>query len=53
MKESRKDDMERGKSKGIAPRTPEKPMPGKGSAKQPQGAGKFDVERDPYGKKVK
>jgi hypothetical protein len=38
----------------IAERTPPSPAPSsKGGAKQPQGSGSFNVERTPYGKKIK
>jgi hypothetical protein len=38
----------------VAERTPPSPAPSsKGGAKQPQGSGSFNVERTPYGKKVK
>lgn len=49
------DEKERGSSKDhIAPRTPKSPAPSsKGGAKQPGGSGNFDVERSPYGKKLK
>jgi hypothetical protein len=45
---------ERGmKGEYLAKRTPESPAPEKRSAKQPQGSGNFNVERTPFGKKVK
>lgn len=38
----------------IAERTPPSPAPKvKASARQPQGSGRFDIERTPYGKKMK
>jgi hypothetical protein len=50
MKEDR--ELQGKKGERVAPRTPVAPTPGKG-AKQPQGSGNFNVERTPYGKKVK
>ena len=52
MKEDRK--LQGMKGERTAPRTPVSPAPSsKGGARQPQGAGNFNVERTPYGKKVK
>lgn len=43
-----------GESKGTAQRTPPSPAPSsKSGAKQPSGSGGFNVERTPFGKKVK
>ena len=52
MKDDRK--LQGMKGERTAPRTPMSPAPSsKGGAKQPMGAGSFNVERTPYGKKVK
>lgn len=52
MKEDRK--LQGHKGERTAERTPPSPAPKtKGGAKQPQGSGNFNVERDCYGKKVK
>jgi hypothetical protein len=42
------------KGERTAERTPPSPAPSsKSGAKQPMGSGNFNVERDPFGKKVK
>lgn len=52
MKEDRK--LQGHPGQRVAERTSPSPAPSsKSGAKQPQGAGNFNVERSPYGKKVK